>query len=61
MTTRRSFLGFSSGSTPFLTVCSLQGYLKLDVNTNQAKISLTAYDLIFENGLLLMIAALDAD
>lgn len=60
MTTRRSFLGFSSGSTPFLTVCSLQGYLKLDVNTNQAKILLTAY-FIFENDLLLMIAALDAD
>ena len=60
MATRRSFFGFSSGSTPFLTVRSLQGYLKLDVNTNLAKISLTAYDFIFENGLLLVIAALDA-
>lgn len=38
----------------------LADYLKLDVNTNQAKISSTAYDFIFENGLLLMIAALVA-
>ena len=60
MTTRRSSLGFSSGSTPFLTVRSLQGYLKKDVTTNQAKISSTVCDFIFENGLFLMIAVLVA-